>query len=567
MRCGLGMNRELPVTGADSLARTLLAAGVDTVFANPGTTEMPIVEALGKIESSKVILCLHETVCSGAADGYGRMLGKPACVLVHLGVGLANATSNLHNAKRASTPVLVIVGDIATWHVDKDPVLASDIAGLAGFTSRFVRTCDSSPDRVSFAVSEALTAIRDYRSGESRIATLIVPHDTQRNILSTVWTSPTCRSIRQDEHENERVTLFEMSLSVHEDIDGNPMANEMLSCAQALLRFRGSCAMVVGGSGLTEAPAFSTLAAIQSLSRCELWVENAFSRVQRGSGQPNWHRIPYFPADAERCFCSFNAVILCGVRRPVAMFGYSDGVSDVIPQEVMCLQLDTMDVPGALMYLWRTMLTVVPELRNEIPESSSAQSVPFSGSLLEAQSGTSMLSAQGICNVLASVQPAEAIVVDESVTTGTAYWDASRLSKPFAHLTLTGGSIGCGPPLAVGCGIACPLSQVINFQADGSALYSTPAFWTQASEALNVTTIICANNKYEILKLEMRKQGLLSTKKAEKLTSLTSPIISWVAIAHGYGVDGIRVKTAADLEAALLRSFSTSSPYLIEASV
>jgi len=341
------MNEELLVTGADSLVGTLLAAGVDTVFANPGTTEMPIVRALGKFESSKVFLCLHETVCSGAADGYGRMLGKPACILLHLGVGLANATSNLHNAKRASTPVLVIVGDIATWHVDKDPVLASDIAGLAGFTSRFVKTCDSSPDHLSVAVCDALTAIRDYRAGESRIATLIVPHDTQRNVVSTVQTSPRWRSSRQDEHRIERVSVFETSLRFHEDMDGtNPMANEILSCAEALLCCRGSCAMVVGGTGLTEASALSTLTAIQSLSLCELWVENAFSRVRRGSGQPDWHRIPYFPADAERCFCSFNAVILCGVRRPVAMFGYDDGVSDVIPPKLTCLQLDTTDVPG-----------------------------------------------------------------------------------------------------------------------------------------------------------------------------------------------------------------------------
>mmetsp|Transcript_2034 Transcript_2034/g.6726 ORF Transcript_2034/g.6726 Transcript_2034/m.6726 type:complete len:369 (+) Transcript_2034:1337-2443(+) len=344
-------------TGADSLVRTILAAGIDTIFANPGTTEMPIVDALSRLSDLKVVLCVHETVCSGAADGYGRMLGRPACMLLHLGVGLANATANLHNAKRASTPMLAVVGDIATWHVDKDPLLASDIAGLAGFTSRFVKICDSSPDSVSFAVDEALTAVRDYKAGESRIATLIVPHDTQRNVLASPCTAPEALSSSYHEkhgpsHYEKRGTeeqsVFEISMGVHNSLfDGhNTIADQMHTCAKALLRLRGATAIMVGGSGLIKTSALSALAAIRSLSHCQLLVENAFARVERGTGRPDWHRVPYFPADARRLLCSFDAVILCGVRRPVAMFGYEDGISDTILSTTRCLQVDTVDIPG-----------------------------------------------------------------------------------------------------------------------------------------------------------------------------------------------------------------------------
>ena len=343
-------NREMSLdTGADALVESLLAAGIDTIFANPGTTEMPIVDALGRVRNVKVVLCLHETVCSGAADGYGRMLSKPACILLHLGVGLANATANLHNAKRASTPMLAVVGDLATWHIDKDPVLASDIAGLAGFSSRFVKTCDSFPDHVSFAVDEALSAIRDYRAGESRIATLIIPHDTQRNVLASSWTAPkgisgsTCKL-----HGTEVQSLFTMSTSIHNSIcDGsNNVVDQMRSCAEALLLRPGSCAIVVGGTGLTQTSAFSALLEIQTLCRCQLLVENAFSRVERGTGRPDWYRIPYFPTDAHRCFESFDTIVLFGVRHPVAMFGYADGISNVIPLTATCLHIDTMDIPG-----------------------------------------------------------------------------------------------------------------------------------------------------------------------------------------------------------------------------
>ena len=590
-------------TGADALVQSLLAAGIDTIFANPGTTEMPIINALGRLGNVKVILCLHETVCSGAADGYGRMLRKPACMVVHLGVGLANATANLHNAKRASTPILVVVGDIATWHVDKDPLLASDIAGLAAFSSRFVRTCNSSPDHLSFAVNETLTAIRDYRAGESRIATLVVSHDMQRQVLASAWTAPNGIDSSQQREIGEQ-SLFEMARNVHDEVsDGkSTVANQMYACARELLRKRGSCAIVVGGTGLTDETAFSALKEIQTLTSCQLLVENAFPRVERGTGRPNWRRIPYFPADAQRCFRTFDTVILFGVRRPVAMFGYDDGISDVILPTASCLQIDTMDVPGktlpqnthvfadfrndstfalvlarvmhvhihrprtgALLHLSETMRMMCnePGIKRERMDPS-ATAIPCENTFEPSNQGP-RLNAHGICIALACLQPRGAIVVDESITTGGTYWDASRLSKPFSHLTITGGSIGCGPPLAIGCAIACPCSRVINFQADGSALYSTPAFWTQAAEVLNITTIICANSRYEILNLELQKQGLSSTNMTQRLTSISGPIINWVALARGYGIDGIRVDTTTALESALLRSFSTHGPFLIEA--
>ena len=119
-------------TGALSLVNTALRAGVEVCFANPGTTEMPIVVALDRIPGMRVVLGLFEGVCSGAADGWARMTGRPAATLLHLGPGLANGLANLHNARRARTPVVNWIGDHATRHLAFDAPLTSDIAALTG---------------------------------------------------------------------------------------------------------------------------------------------------------------------------------------------------------------------------------------------------------------------------------------------------------------------------------------------------------------------------------------------------------------------------------------------------
>ncbi|KAJ8605228.1 hypothetical protein CTAYLR_000481 [Chrysophaeum taylorii] len=542
--------------GACLVVRTLLRGGVDTMFANPGTTEMLIVDALDRVveEEKKMrgVLCLHETVCSGAADGYARMTGRPACTLLHLGVGLANASANLHNARRACAPIINLVGDMATWHVGADPLLASDIEGLAAFASCLVQA-PRTPDAMPAAVAEALVAIRDYRCGESRVATLALPHDAQREAASLEEIRKV-GSVLEDAKpvdEVDGLSLFEQSIKVHnEQFGGNDaIPNKVRACAEAL-KTASKAALVVGGAGVYDDRALKALDAIQRATSCALVVENAFARVDRGRGRPAWRRVPYFPGDAKSFFGKFDAIVFCGARKPVAMFGYDDNISQILP-EAGVLEIDAMDVPGALQYLRDAL-------------ADAALPPPPTTKRATSQQPTGRLNAAKLCQVLALAQPEGAIVVDESLTTGTAYWDLTATAPPFSHLTLTGGSIGIGPPLSVGCAVACPNRRVINFQADGSGLYSTPAFWTQAAEDLDITTIVCANQTYQILKVEQQKQKLsASTPNAKKLTTLGR--VDWVSIAKGYGIEAISVATAEDLKTALEASFARKGPYLIEA--
>src|SRR5580658_3837555 len=165
------------MNGAESLVHSLLRSGVDTCFCNPGTSEMHFVAALDRVPGMRCVLGLFEGVVTGAADGYYRMADKPAATLLHLGPGLSNGLANIHNANKAMSGMVNIVGDHATYHRQYDAPLTSDIEGLARPNSHWVKT---SPDAKSIAADGAL-AIEAARTPPGRIAALILPADTAWN--------------------------------------------------------------------------------------------------------------------------------------------------------------------------------------------------------------------------------------------------------------------------------------------------------------------------------------------------------------------------------------------------
>lgn len=160
------------MNGAQALINTLVDGGVDVCFANPGTSEMHFVAALDAVPRMRGMLTLFEGVATGAADGYARIAGRPAAVLLHLGPGLGNGLANLHNARRARVPMVVVVGDHATYHKKYDAPLESDIDAVAGTVSGWVRRTEAAAD----VGADAEAAIAASRSG-SQIATLILPAD------------------------------------------------------------------------------------------------------------------------------------------------------------------------------------------------------------------------------------------------------------------------------------------------------------------------------------------------------------------------------------------------------
>lgn len=556
------------MNGAEQLIRAAIDQGISVCFANPGTSEMHVVAAIDSINEKtnnvmRPVLGLHETVCSGAADGYARMSHKPALTLLHLGPGLANAIANMHNARRASTPMINIIGDMATWHKDADPLLNMDIASLASTVSRTVLSCGAhrdNPSRRSLyqTMVQAHEETQHGFPGDSRIVTVIVPHDlawTKENgSIDTV--------VKSGARDNQDVP-FTTTHSIQKFVD---------DCAAALKQCpRGKLAIYVGGTTSSctssigvekNSKTLDCVGRIASALGAQLYCENAFSRVDRGAGLPSFQRLPYFPQEAAAELRKYYTVLLIDARKPVANFGYENGPSKLLSNipEARVWEIDSCIEQVVDMLCHAVGGHCIKPMLN----CGGIFAQPLRPHLTKHSSGR--LTASSLCHIIAALQPEHAIIVDESLTSGQSYWEASKGCPPFSHLTLTGGAIGAGIPLAVGAAIACPDRKVIALQADGSAMYSVQGLWTQAKEGLDVVTVICSNRAYAILKLEMAKQAITPNNgaAAKALTDISS--IDWINLAKGLGVQAAcRVNTCDAFVEAFKNALQRPGPSLIEA--
>ena len=508
------------MNGAEALVASAISGGVEICFANPGTTELPLVQALDSVPGLRSILCLHENVATGAADGYGRMAAKPAMCLLHLGQGLANGLTNLHNARRALTPVLTVIGDHATWHLPADPLLATDVESLAHTVSDFVKK-SLVATKVAFDLADAIEAAMNG----GRVATLIVPHDVQ--IGDAGDGTPVRRASAKKTYSSRRVT----------------------QAAKALKS--GKSALILGGDALSES-GIMLAGRIAAIRGADLLCDTFFARMERGAGLPSPTKLPYFADQALELTRRYERVVVAGTRRPVAFFGYPGLPSYLTTEEqTVILAGPREDTLGAL-----------AALASEVNAPDAIDPVP--GMPPAMPKGD--LDAQSVSAVIAGLQPAECIVMDEVLSVGVPYFDASKHSPRFSHLMLTGGAIGQGPSAATGAAIACPNRKVINFQSDGCGAYSVQAFWTQARENLDVVTIIGSNRSYHILELELLRAGVAQTGPvARSMLDLDNPFLNWVKIGEGFGVPAVAVDRAEALARELERALMDKGPRLIEA--
>jgi len=514
------------MNGAETVIAAALAGGVEVCFANPGTTELPLVLALDAVSGMRGVLCLHENVATGAADGYARMAGKPAMCLLHLGPGLANGLTNLHNARRAFTPILNVIGEHTTWHLPADPLLASDIEQLAGTVSNAVIRLSPSGD-IGAALRDALDATR---AGGGGIATLIVPQDIQ--------TEPAAPAARP------------ASTSGHRQANAYD-SGKVEAAAKALKSGRG--ALLLGGEALSE-EALLHAADIAAVTGARLICDTFFARMERGGDLPSVTKLPYFPDAAMELTRGFDRVVIAGTRRPVAFFGYSGQPSYMTSDaQTLMLAREADDAVGALAALAQAL--AADGKRRNAPAKSARPHVP-----------AGRLDAQTVSATIAALQPENCIMMDEALTVGVPYFEASQSAPRFSHLMLTGGAIGQGPSSATGAALASPQRKVVNFQSDGCGAYSVQALWTQARENLDVLTVIGSNRSYNILSVEMLRAGVSSPGPiARAMASLDKPHLDWVKISEGFGVPAVAVETAEALAREIERGLANRGPRLIEA--
>ncbi|MDE0063370.1 MAG: acetolactate synthase large subunit [Gammaproteobacteria bacterium] len=511
------------MNGAQSLLQTLVDAGVEVCFTNPGTSEMHFVAALDQQDGMRGVLGLFEGVVTGAADGYARMAGKPACTLLHLGPGLANGLANLHNARRANSPVVNVVGEHATYHRALDAPLTSDIAGFAAPVSAWVRVSESAGD----VAADAAEAVRAAAEPPGHIATLILPADTAWNDAS----GPA------------------EPLAVPEP--GAPDDGAVAESALALMSGE-PCLMLLNGLGVSEA-GLALASRIARATGARLLADTFIARMPRGAGRVEVDRVPYFTEQAEEVLAGTRHLILVDTKAPVSFFAYPGRQSVQTPAGCAVHQLT---VPG------QDTLAALSELADRV---GAAPFEPEVSALEPPGLPEGPIDAEKVMRVLGALLPEQAIIVNEAATSGITLHTHTRCAAPHDLLDLTGGAIGMGMPAATGAAIACPGRRVVSLEADGSGMYTVQALWTQARESLDVTTVLFSNRKYAILQIEFMRVGAHNPgPKAMDMMDLSRPDLDWVGLAAGMGVPGMRAETAGEFADAFARSIATPGPYLIE---
>jgi len=510
------------MTGAESLIRTLIASGVQVCFANPGTTEVQFVVALDRVEGMRCVLGMAETVVTGCADGYARMAEKPAMTLLHCGPGFANGIANLHNARRAHSPMVNIVGDQATYHRLFDAPLTADTEGLGRAVSHWVRTSGFAQE----VAIDGAEAVQAARTPPGQIATLVVPADV-------AW----------GEGSGPAVPLT---------VAPQPqVAPEVLRTVARILCSGEPAMLFLNGQALREAGLVAAHR-ISHATGAKLLGPTHVPRMARGRGRVPVDRMPFVVDMALQVFAGLKHVILVGAKPPVGFFAYPGKPSLMAPEgcAIHSLVRPEQDAVAALQWLADEIGAprIVP-IKEEGPKPRIA-SGPFDS--------------EAFGMTLAAILPENAIVCDDAVTSGRAVFPATFNAPPHDWIQSTGGAIGHGFPCATGAAVACPDRKVVCLQADGAGMYTLQALWTQAREKLDVVNVIFANRVYKILYGELRATGAMPGRASDTLFDLGRPDLDWLTLARGMGVEGVCVETLETFADAFRAACGRRGPFLIE---
>lgn len=511
------------MNASEALIKTLISNGAEVVFANPGTSEMHLVAAIDNHPEIKPVLGLFEGVVSGAADGYARMSGKSAVNLLHLGPGLGNSFANIHNASKALSPMVNIVGDHATYHLKYNAPLTSDLDNLAKSASDWVGRSNSVEDLCDLGNQ----AWQEANKFPGQISTLIVPADCAWEEYNGKIPTPLPKI---------GPTKIDDSL-VRKSIESLNKDNSIL---------------FIGGKFLDE-ECINLAGLISTATGCRIVTDTFVSRIRRGAGLPMVEQVPYFSEMAEVFLENTSGIVFIGSSAPVSFFAYPGKKSFLLPNETKIINLSSPSEDGL-----SALQALADECGNSTIEKQILQTknveMPISGKLDSTNIGP----------LLGALIPENSIISDEAATSSLFVTPYTLGAKPHDWLSLTGGSIGQGLPLAVGASIAKPNRPVITLHGDGGAMYTIQALWTQARENLNITNIIFANNSYEILKIELDRVGAVETgKRAESMLSLENPIINWIQLSESMGVPSFAPNTAEEFIKVFSHSVKEPGPSLI----
>lgn len=511
-------------TGAEALVSTLADHGVTACFANPGTSEMHLVTALDHEPRIHSVLCLFEGVATGAADGHARVTGNPAMTLLHLGAGFLNGGANIHNAKRAWTPMINVIGDHAVPHLRYDAPLTSNILGLAGPNSVWIKSADKVADAGNLA-AEAWEASFGPVPGP---VSLLLPADT-------AWTEGGKPGAKR-----ERPKLRA------------PEAGRIAAAAKAV-RSAVKPMILINGTALT--PAGLAQAARLKAAGIRVLTDTFFPRMARGAGLFAPDRMQYFAEGAMADLAGTDLMLVAGTQVPVAFFAYPGRPSVLVPEGCATQIIGGPESDSA---------AILGALADALGAKTSADPAQLDLPGLP----TGALNAATIGASIARHLPEGSFVSDDGVSNGLPAFMMTGRARPHEWMMLTGGAIGQGLPLALGAAVADKGRKVLCISGDGAAMYTNQALWSMAREGVDVVNVIFVNHSYRILNIELARTGAGNPGRvAEDLLGLGRPEIDWVKLSEAQGVPAVNARSAEEFDAALERAFATPGPHLIAAHV
>lgn len=513
------------ITGATAIIGSLADCGVRACFANPGTSEMHLVTALDREPRIRSVLCLFEGVATGAADGYARMSGVPALTLLHLGPGYLNGGANIHNARRAHSPMINLIGDHAVTHRSYDAPLASDIRGLAGPNSVWLESVETPADAGRLA-AEAFAASYGPPPGP---VSLLMPADA-------AWTGGASFA----------KAGAKAGLKVVSDADVERAANA--------IRNAKAPAVLINGTALGEG-ALGSLARLKSAG-VRVINDTFIARQARGGGRFTPDRLPYFVEMAVEALQGVDLLVIAGTKEPVAFFAYPNAPARFFPHPDKLAPLGGPETDSAASV---AKLADALGAKPAQPQGSWQKLQPPQGDKFNAHT---------IGMALAALAPEGTIISDDGVTSGLPIYQTMAGAAPHDWLGHTGGAIGQGMPMAVGAAVASPDRKVICLAGDGAGMYTVQALWTMAREQLDICVIVFVNNAYRILRIELERTGAGEPgTAADGMLSLDRPEIGWAKLAESMGVAGETVDTQAAFNDALARAMREKGPRLIAAKI
>ena len=517
------------MNGAAAFFKSIVDNGIDTIFACPGTSEMQVVDEVG-YSNLRVVLCLFENSVTGMADGYARMLDKPALGMVHVTCGLTNALANMHNARIANSRMIIFGGGVHVAHEVNEPV--HSMLQRQPYVAQIAAQCvieARSPDQLAAAATQALKASND---GAGKIVYVYGPNNA-------VWGESSFQGkLTSSAEQRQRVSTATISSIADTLKAGKKTAFilDNLALREEGLEILGRIAEGAGGRLFRE------------------WLP---SRIAMGAGRVRTETLPYGGAEGRELLSEFDQIVLVGAKIPVCPFSYENQPWVKIPENCNVHTLATAD---------HDILAALEELATQLdlPEKASNRYNRKPG-----EPPTGPLSGNSIVQSLSILMPADSIVLDEAMLENVMFPLLMDGAAPFDFMAACpGGAIGAGPPVACGAAIACPNRKVILLEGDFSLMQGNTALWSMAQHNLDICVINYNNEGSASLSTELARvrQGEAQPKSIE-LLRIRKPTIDYAAMAESMGVPASRAETAEEFHLQLTKAMSTKGPHFIDANI